>query len=139
MLTPREQSPLPEKNLLRGGSNPRRCITQDSELNTLPTSCSGPCATRLTGQPLQYRLNCFVNTFLAKSIPLSCLPCSRYFGLPVSVYRYVNDEECLPLVSVSKGCRPPRWPSGKASASRPEGPGFESRLRRDFFGVGSYQ
>ena len=28
----------------------------------------------------------------------------------------------------------PRWPSGKASASRAEDPGFESRLRRDFFG-----
>ena len=27
----------------------------------------------------------------------------------------------------------------KASASRTEGPGFESRLRRDFFGVESYQ
>ena len=27
----------------------------------------------------------------------------------------------------------------KASASRAEGPGFESRLRRDFFGVKSYQ
>ena len=34
---------------------------------------------------------------------------------------------------------PPRWPSGKASASRAEDPGFESRLRRDFFGVESYQ
>ena len=32
-----------------------------------------------------------------------------------------------------------RWPSGKASASRAEDPGFESRLRRDFFGVESYQ
>ena len=30
MLTPREKSPLPE-NLPRGGSNPQRCITQDSE------------------------------------------------------------------------------------------------------------
>ena len=29
--------------------------------------------------------------------------------------------------------RPPRWPSSRASASRAEGPGFESRLRRDFF------
>ena len=29
--------------------------------------------------------------------------------------------------------RPPRWSSGKAFASRAEGPGFESRLRRDFF------
>ena len=27
-----------------------------------------------------------------------------------------------------------RWPSGKASASRAEDPGFESRLRRDFSG-----
>ena len=27
----------------------------------------------------------------------------------------------------------------KASASRAEGPGFESRLCRDFFGVESYQ
>ena len=34
---------------------------------------------------------------------------------------------------------PPRWPSGKASASRAEDLGFESRLRRDFFGVESYQ
>ena len=31
------------------------------------------------------------------------------------------------------------WPSGKASASRAEDPGFESRLRRDFFGIESYQ
>ena len=35
--------------------------------------------------------------------------------------------------------RPPRWPSGKASTSRAEGPGFESRLRQDFFRVESYQ
>ena len=34
---------------------------------------------------------------------------------------------------------PPRWPSGKASTSRAEGPGFESRLSREFFGVESYQ
>ena len=34
---------------------------------------------------------------------------------------------------------PPRWSSGKASASRAEDPGFESRLRRDFFEVESYQ
>ena len=29
---------------------------------------------------------------------------------------------------------PPRWPGGKASASRAEDPEFESRLRRDFLG-----
>ena len=34
---------------------------------------------------------------------------------------------------------PPRWPSGKASASRAEDPGFESRFRRDFSGVRSYE
>ena len=34
---------------------------------------------------------------------------------------------------------PPRWPSGKASASRAEDPGFESRLRQDFVEVESYQ
>ena len=28
----------------------------------------------------------------------------------------------------------PRWPSGKASATRAEGPGFESHLRWDFSG-----
>ena len=32
----------------------------------------------------------------------------------------------------------PRWPSGKASASRAEDPGFESRLRRDFFSGSSH-
>ena len=42
MLTPREKSPIPEKILLRGGSNPRRCVKQDSEPNTLPTCYSGP-------------------------------------------------------------------------------------------------
>ena len=42
-----------------------------------------------------------------KQIQLIYLPCNEYFGLPVSVTfpvnRNVNDEECLPLVSVSKG------------------------------------
>ena len=42
ILTPREKSPLPGKKILRGGSNPRRCIKQESEANTLPTSYSGP-------------------------------------------------------------------------------------------------
>ena len=31
-------------------------------------------------------------------------------------------------------CRLPCWPSGKASVSRAEDPGFESRLHRDFLG-----
>ena len=40
---------------------------------------------------------------------------------------------------VSVNVSPPRWPSGKASASRAKDPGFESRLLREFFGVESYQ
>ena len=35
MLTPREKSPLRKIFILRGGSNPRRCIKKDSEPNTL--------------------------------------------------------------------------------------------------------
>ena len=46
-----------------------------------------------------------------------------------TVYSEIERPSTLP---------PPRWPSGKASASRAEGPGFESRLRRDFVGVESY-
>ena len=43
MLTPSERSPLLEKKiLLRGGWNPRRCIKEDSEPNTLPTSYPDP-------------------------------------------------------------------------------------------------
>ena len=41
--------------------------------------------------------------------------------------------------AASATTRPPRWPSGKASALRAKDPGFESRLRRDFFRVESYQ
>ena len=40
-LRPREKSPLPKIILPRGGSNPQRCIKQDSEPNTLPTSYNG--------------------------------------------------------------------------------------------------
>ena len=42
-------------------------------------------------------------------------------------------------VFLSLSLLPPRWPSGKAFASRAKDPGFESRLRRDFFGVESCQ
>ena len=45
----------------------------------------------------------------------------------------------IPCLFVTATDWPPRWPSGKASASRAEDPGFEFRLRRDFFGVESYQ
>ena len=41
--------------------------------------------------------------------------------------------------SSSLSIRPSRCPSGKTSSSRAEDPRFESRLRRDFVGVESYQ
>ena len=49
-----------------------------------------------------------------------------------------NANEALTAASATKHT-PPRWHSGKASASRAEDPGFEYRLRRDFFGVESFQ
>ena len=61
----------------------------------------------------------------------------KYFGLPMSVtwpvYRNVNAEQSSLGVFRLVGL------VVKASASRPEDPGFDSRLRRDFFGVESYQ
>ena len=58
--------------------------------------------------------------------------------------RRLRPKICVFLNLIKQSSRglshtPPRWPSGKASASNAEDPGFESRLRRDFFGVESYQ
>ena len=54
-----------------------------------------------------------VNTFLKGSIQLSYLPYINYFGLPIStnspVYRNIDDEECLSLVSVLKACISPKF------------------------------
>ena len=45
-----------EKILLRGGSNPRRCIKQDSEPNTLPTELFWPPRLRNNSRHLAYLL-----------------------------------------------------------------------------------
>ena len=58
-----------------------------------------------------------------------CLALLLSLDLSRSVCRSVT----LSLSSPPSLSGPPRWPSGKASASIAEGPGFESRLRRDFF------
>ena len=64
-------------------------------------------------------------------------------GTALGSLRHSRDTTTLctscALCSLVLRCSPPRWPSGKASASRAEDPGFESRLRRDFFGVEPYQ
>ena len=55
----------------------------------------------------QFRGGTAENSSLTKKILISYLPRIMCFGLPVSVScpfgRKINDEECLPLVSVSKG------------------------------------
>ena len=91
MLTPREKSPLPE-NVPRGGSNQRRC---GQRAQALPTELFRPPQSCLT-------------LSRTKQMYLSYFPCINKFGLPFSascpVNRNVKGEECLPLVSVSKGC-----------------------------------
>ena len=66
----------------------------------------------------QYGIKCFLTT------PVS------------SSYRHTVPVTAVLILLLQN--TPHRWPSGKVSASRAEGPGFESRLRRDFFGVESY-
>ena len=82
------------------------------------------------GQTFQVDLSVFVMSLcLAVFFSSVCLLLSLSLPLSLSVFL------CLSLSL----CVLPRWPSGKASASRAEDPGFESRLCRDFFGVKSYQ
>ena len=60
-------------------------------------------------------------------------------GLYVYACRYSHEPTQLVHAVYTPVWTPPSWPSGKASSCRVEDPGFESRLRRDFFGVESYQ
>ena len=50
---------------------------------------------------------------------------------------HIYTDESAENASRNGGCgtyiKPPRWPSGKAPASRAENTGFKSRLHRDFF------
>ena len=81
--------------------------------------------------------------FLCLSVCL-CLTVSVTASVTMSVFLSVCQSVRLFVVPLGltlflKLERPPRWPSGRVSASRAEGPGLESRLRWDFFGVESYQ
>ena len=60
MLAPKKKIFSTEKNLLKEGSNPLPCITQDSEPNTLPTSYSGPLSCVCVVLLLLLLLFCFV-------------------------------------------------------------------------------
>ena len=57
----------------------------------------------------------------------------------VTQKRYAQTETAVSVQTNILLCSRLLWRSGKASASRAEDIGFESRLRRDFFGVDSYQ
>ena len=56
-----------------------------------------------------------------------------YSGPPIIIITVGKDTCSSHSSQHIRGCylraRPPHWPSGKASASRAEDPGFESRLR----------
>ena len=71
-------------------------------------------------------------------LQLSAVPgvCSKFLLHLLYIYIHVCSIIACAL-SLLTGFAPRRWPSGKASASRPEDPGFKSRLRWDFFGVKS--
>ena len=68
---------------------------------------------------------CTANGIVAKYV--HCLKQSNYVSEDRNYY--CSGRQIYRLVGVVV----------KASASRAEDPGFESRLRRDFFGVESYQ
>ena len=120
MSIPRAKSLLPEKNVLRGGRNPGRCIKQDSEPNTLPTSFPGP-----LNHPNNQRTN----------QPSGGTSTSQ------STDSSVDDPTYQPTHS-SQTHKPTAThlshrlvgPVVKVSASRAADPGFDSRLRRDFSG-----
>ena len=77
---------------------------------------------------------------MTKKLALQWLPCQAP-GVIGSVLALVGPVSVYCDSSLSCSSLPYRLsgPVVKASASRAEGPGFESRLRRDFFGVESYQ
>ena len=102
MLTPREDIPSTGKAFLRGGSNPQRCIRQDREPNTLPAELFRP-----PDGPL-------------KGCRWVCMETDRCYRTTDGLAGpYLRPDRLVGLVV-------------KASASRAEDPGFESRLSRDF-------
>ena len=94
-----------------------------------------PSPTRATHQP-----PFTVSQFSAHVTPThTCLALQIWLVTSCKYYQtYLSRQAHIHGCTLSPSL-PPRWPSGKASASRVEGLGFESRLRGDFFGVESYR
>ena len=114
----------------------RRCVST--------AGCSPP-SVHLPPTPQPVSHSCLPGAVLLHVVPSSFTMSSYHLlhGRPLDLFP-LRQGSCHLLLGRPRDLftflwRPPRWPSGKASASRAEGPGFESRLRRDFFGVESYQ
>ena len=89
------------------------------------------CICTCSGRPSMFQMErhstSTITVIIIKSPPP---PTPKQWTVPVPAYWVTrcNTTNSLTILLVVK-----------ASASRAEGPGFESRLRRDFFGVESYQ
>ena len=101
----------------------RRCIRQDSGPNTLPTELFRPPSSSLWS---------LLVTWICRTIHV-CPSAVLFFSV---LFRF---DSLLPPPPPPPTPHRPVGLVVKASASRAEGYGFESRLRRDFFGVESYQ
>ena len=96
-LTPREKIPSKGKILLRGGSNPRRCITQDNEPTTLLTGYFGPNGLPIEQQPA---VNSAGHTLTdGESIVIAVLAISN------NTPRSMKELSFPRFPSLSEGCR----------------------------------
>ena len=77
-----------------------------------------------------------ISSFACVAVAIVCLCKEYYICMPVCLSVYVSQS-----VNTSPSSVNDRLVGlvVKVSASRAEDPGLESRLRRDFFGVESYQ
>ena len=154
MLTPREKSPLPE-NVPRGGSNPRRC---GQRAQALPTELFQPpyvlCWVMLDVFPMWQQFVFVGSLFVSYRMKYWIYHCPFYITITIiiTVHFILLLLLSLILLLLLSSSSPSSSSSSfiiiinrliglvvKASASRSEDPGFESRLLRDFFGVESYQ
>ena len=128
-------------------------FTPSSLSSTAPVYCSQPplypcgCLDPLLSVMKLLRCGPAPTLLLTFSSPRLQLLCSKLCPALTSVHPLFPHPDlcsgfssgCLQLICpllwsfTASSLSPPRWPSGKASASRAEGPWFESRLRRDFF------
>ena len=97
---------------------------------------SARCPHTLTGRDRKFELQLLSRTFDLQLLS----QCGSTYNCPGrSVLRYASMLLKRPAANQQQHQDMYLLSSQLASASRAEGPGFESRLRRDFFGAESYQ